>query len=577
MRKRTSRPPRFVMVDNAAVDTLPALLAVGLLTRLVRARDGEEVTVEKLARSYAEGEDALSKAMRILVEAGNVVKFKVQRAASEEVTEPDGSVTTKRGGSWWTTFSVDSIPFTLEDVATMAAEIRAQGNVRALRVEPTRLDPDPERRTLPPVARQAKKRTAKAPNPPAPGNPGVGPTCDDSPAGSGKEPRPTPGFPGVGRPAPGGPTPGQGGAHNYLETEDKKTGDEPPVRPSVSDRGARASDSNRTNGGTDGGEVEQQDQEQTEEPVCAAKALAAPGNGSDATPPARPTAPAAPVASEGQALLIEAARRDERAALPGPMLNEQGLYVEGLLAAGWSWSELMPQITAPRPPKEKIRVSDAAMTVARIRAIPMTPPANRGTDPAPASVPAQMARPAAPKPYRPPCPGTDGHACGRPISTPGASLCAACESPCPTGCGRAANHARLDKLCHPCAEQADDERLSRCANCGQQPATRTSGMCGPCHRARHDADQEQAVTPDEVLDKQAAASDAALARTIAAFAHPTGATRPGGCIEGVNGCSRDAVRDGRCEDCHDIWTGHQEYMDLLAPAYAGQEGTQPPF
>lgn len=191
MRKRITRSPRFAAVDNGAIDSLPSILSIGLLTRLIRAKDGEHVTVEILTQEYSEGESSLSRAMRELVEAGNVVKLKVQRAASEMVTNPDGSMALKRGGSWWTTFSVDSIPFTVEDVAQMLADLEAGGNVKSISVEPKRLDPrlDP--------AEDGR---------PAPRNPGVGQESAFPQVG------PTPSFPGVGRPGPGRPTPGQAGA-----------------------------------------------------------------------------------------------------------------------------------------------------------------------------------------------------------------------------------------------------------------------------------------------------------------------------------------------------------------------------
>lgn len=193
MRKRASRPARFAAIDNGAIDSLPSTLAVGLLTRLIRARDGDDVTVASIASCGTEGDAALSKAMRMLVEQAFVVKFKIQRAATQTFTAEDGATVVKRGGSWYTTFSVDSIPFNRDDVAVMVAEIYAGGNVKALRVEPVHLDPRTE------VDRPTSQ------------NAGVGPTCGNTgsdPSGadydpSGAMPRPTPQQPGVGRPAPG--------------------------------------------------------------------------------------------------------------------------------------------------------------------------------------------------------------------------------------------------------------------------------------------------------------------------------------------------------------------------------------
>lgn len=228
MRKRPSRPARFAAVDNAAIDSLPSILAVGLLTRLIRAKDGDDVTVESLARAYDEGESALSKAMRALVHDAHVVKFKVQRAATETFTDADGTTTVKRGGSWYTTFSVDSIPFTRDDVALMIEDIVAGGNVKAMRVEPAHLDP---------------RKEPEQPRP-TPQNAGVGPTrgnTDSDPAGEdhdprGDWPRPTPQQPGAGR-----PTPGQGGAH--IETGFKDEGKTAHSARSAPDAGGKASGS----------------------------------------------------------------------------------------------------------------------------------------------------------------------------------------------------------------------------------------------------------------------------------------------------------------------------------------------
>ncbi|MYR75207.1 MULTISPECIES: hypothetical protein [unclassified Streptomyces] len=212
MRKRPSRPRRFAAVDNDAIDALPSILGVGLLTCLIRAKDGASLTVESLAECYDEGEKSLTKAMRSLVDGAYVVKFKIQRATTEAVIE-DGKEVVKRGGSWYTTFNVDSIPFTAADVAAMLEEIYAEGNVKSHRVEPVRLDP--------------KKHSGSTPSRPTPPGGGVGPTRDDiEPEGvetpnAGTRPTPPSG-------APGRPTPGQGGAHIRKKTTSASAADEQP-------------------------------------------------------------------------------------------------------------------------------------------------------------------------------------------------------------------------------------------------------------------------------------------------------------------------------------------------------------
>jgi hypothetical protein len=225
MRKRPSRPRRFAAVDNDAIDGLPSLLSVGLLTRLIRAKDGDDVTVETLAKDYDEGEKALSKAMRLLVEDAYVVKFKIQRATSETVIE-DGEEVVKRGGSWYTTFSVDSVAFTAEDVAEMLEEIYAEGNVKSHRVEPTRLDP--------------RNRVASSVPRPTPPKGGVGATCGND--ATPQDP-PTPPSPGV----------GQGGAHirkktSYAHARDEEIGDVPSARSAGGVRSTSSSGSSAAEG-----------------------------------------------------------------------------------------------------------------------------------------------------------------------------------------------------------------------------------------------------------------------------------------------------------------------------------------
>ena len=127
MKKRPSRPARFVAVDNGAADDDGLhVLALGLLTLLLRAKDGDDVTVEGISKRRKEGREALSGAMRNLVSRAYVVKFKIHGA----------------DGKWRTEFSADSIPFTRDDVAEMLPGVME--DARAVRVEPEWLDPRAE-------------------------------------------------------------------------------------------------------------------------------------------------------------------------------------------------------------------------------------------------------------------------------------------------------------------------------------------------------------------------------------------------------------------------------------------------
>lgn len=226
MRKRISRPRRYAAVDNEAIDGLPSILSIGLLTCLIRAKDGDDVTVETLSNGYAEGEKSLSKAMRSLVDDAYVVKLKIQRATTETVIE-DGKEVVKRGGSWYTTFTVDSIPFTAADVAVMVKEIYAEGNVKSHRVEPTRLDP----------------RETPSARPTPPGG-GVGPTRGNAGQEDNENPdsgsRPTPPRGALGR-----PTPGEGGAHIRKKTSLSRAADEQPEDESDAPAGRSPGDAHR--------------------------------------------------------------------------------------------------------------------------------------------------------------------------------------------------------------------------------------------------------------------------------------------------------------------------------------------
>ncbi|MFJ7069868.1 hypothetical protein [Streptomyces sp. NPDC101115] len=153
MRKRGTRPARFVQVDNNAVDKIQSITAKGLLVTMLRAQDGDDITVAGLVDTHDEGRIVLEKAMRHLVEDGYVVKFKIQSQAS------DG---THRGGSWRTEVMVDTAPFERDYVADQLAEIFAEGNVRAVRVEPARLDPRADT-AEPPTVRPTRRNRLVGP------------------------------------------------------------------------------------------------------------------------------------------------------------------------------------------------------------------------------------------------------------------------------------------------------------------------------------------------------------------------------------------------------------------------------
>ncbi|MGW2354991.1 hypothetical protein [Actinacidiphila glaucinigra] len=205
MRKLPTRPPRFVAVDNRAVDDQRlSVLDIGLLTMALRLPDGADFTIAALAQTRKPGREALTKAMRNLVAYGYIVKLKIQDAAD---------------GTWRTEFSVAGLPHRREDIHHLLAQV---AGTRAVRVEPVWLDPRnhhtpapaPLEPALPeavatdsPAAQSASRQTTPGiPVPVTTGSPDPSATSrnfEDVQAG------PSDGFPAVGEPAVGDPAIGE--------------------------------------------------------------------------------------------------------------------------------------------------------------------------------------------------------------------------------------------------------------------------------------------------------------------------------------------------------------------------------
>jgi hypothetical protein len=185
VRKLRTRPPRFVALDNRAVDDLRlSVLDIGLLAVALRCPDGADFTVESLARKRRPGREALTGAMRNLVACGYVVKLKIQNV---------------RTGTWRTEFSVADMPFAPDDVADIMAGVE---DARAIRVEPQWLDPRPE---TAPAGRTRPTESRKS-----------GATSADA---EGPQVAPTDGFPTVGEPTVGEPTVGNPSAKRKRRKE----------------------------------------------------------------------------------------------------------------------------------------------------------------------------------------------------------------------------------------------------------------------------------------------------------------------------------------------------------------------
>ncbi|MGH3501824.1 MAG: hypothetical protein ACRDQA_13210 [Nocardioidaceae bacterium] len=125
MQIRRGRPDRFTQVPNTTVDDLGLdILALGLLTQLLRFPDGWSTDLDQIGRRRGPSRRQLYPAMRTLVEAGYVIKIKYQQET----------------GKWATdvyTFDTPAEPDEVADLLTLY-----QG-ARAIRVEPARFAPAP--------------------------------------------------------------------------------------------------------------------------------------------------------------------------------------------------------------------------------------------------------------------------------------------------------------------------------------------------------------------------------------------------------------------------------------------------
>ncbi|MES9512195.1 hypothetical protein ABWJ92_38510 [Streptomyces sp. NPDC000609] len=161
---------------------------------------------------------------------------------------------------------------------------------------------------------------------------------------------------------------------------------------------------------------------------------------------------------------------------PGPVMDEQGRQVEGLIASGWTPAELLAVLSVPID-SSTIRVSPAAVVAGRIRSLPMSPAS------AAPWVPMQQAAPGAPE-----VPAATAHdrtvaeaaarrtgaecrECGRPPES-GIDLCAECAGwPLCGGCGmyRTPDGGECSS-CRAAAAYASPEPEGLCAGHG--------GTCG---------------------------------------------------------------------------------------------------
>ncbi|MEH0589835.1 hypothetical protein QA942_39720 [Streptomyces sp. B21-106] len=123
MRKRSGRPPRFAAVPNETVDDASSLdlEALGLLTVVLRHRDGYDITLPEIAEKYGYGRDGLAGAWGLLQVARYVIKVKIQW---------------ERDNQWSTEVVVYDTPATDDEIKELLASIAEEPNVRTVKLEP---------------------------------------------------------------------------------------------------------------------------------------------------------------------------------------------------------------------------------------------------------------------------------------------------------------------------------------------------------------------------------------------------------------------------------------------------------
>jgi hypothetical protein len=124
-RTRRGRQPNFAQIPNATIDDAQNLdlVALGLLTVLLRQKDGFEITIERVGRRYGYGRDAMANAMGLLQVARYVVKVRVQDA---------------KNAQWSTEIVTYDTPASDEEIAALLTGIADEAGVGDVRlIEPT--------------------------------------------------------------------------------------------------------------------------------------------------------------------------------------------------------------------------------------------------------------------------------------------------------------------------------------------------------------------------------------------------------------------------------------------------------
>lgn len=163
-RTRHGRQRGFAAIPNATIDDAPRLdfMALGLLTVLLRQKDGWDITLERVGKKYGYGREALANAMGLLQVARYVVKVRIQQAGTAQ---------------WRTEIITYDTPASPGEVDTLLTEIAGEPGVQDVQIIP----PTPSARTR---ARSRWEKLAKGEYPgaeepqaePSAGFPAVGGT-----------------------------------------------------------------------------------------------------------------------------------------------------------------------------------------------------------------------------------------------------------------------------------------------------------------------------------------------------------------------------------------------------------------
>ena len=125
-RTRHGRQRSFASIPNATIDDAEHLdfMALGLLTVLLRQKDGWDMTLERVGKKYGYGREALANAMGLLQVARYVVKVRVQIGG---------------GGHWFTEIVTYDTPASDEEVSELLMAMAAEPLVMDVRlIEPTK-------------------------------------------------------------------------------------------------------------------------------------------------------------------------------------------------------------------------------------------------------------------------------------------------------------------------------------------------------------------------------------------------------------------------------------------------------